>query len=138
MKYCSNCGNKLEEGASFCPECGAKVGSAGSQTGQTEFTGAGGGNQYGYRGAQDPNLFQYAPPAYNQQPYYPQIESNGMAIAGFVCSFFSPLLGWIFGGIGLNKANKLQSGKGKGLAIAALVIATVSFIAGLAIIYSRR
>ena len=62
-------------------------------------------------------------------------DTNGMAIAGFICSFFIPLLGWIFGGIGLSKANKLY-GKGKGFAIAAIIISTVSFIVGI-IIYSN-
>lgn len=51
---------------------------------------------------------------------------NGMAIAGFVCSFFIPLLGWVFGGIGLSKASK-NNGKGKGFSIAAIVIACVMF-----------
>ncbi|MBQ9728359.1 MAG: hypothetical protein IJV85_02070 [Clostridia bacterium] len=53
-------------------------------------------------------------------------ESNGIAIAGFVCSFFSCLLGWIFGGVGLSRANK-RNGKGKGFSIAALIIATIGF-----------
>ena len=56
-------------------------------------------------------------------------EGNGMAIAGFVCSFLSPLLGWIFGGIGLSRAIR-RNGKRKGLAISALVIASVNFILG--------
>ena len=34
-------------------------------------------------------------------------DKNGMAIAGFVCSFFVPILGWVFGGIGLKKSGKL-------------------------------
>ena len=50
-------------------------------------------------------------------------KNNGMAIAGFVCSFFIPLLGWIFGGIGLAKSKKL-GGKGKGFSIAAIAIAS--------------
>lgn len=54
-------------------------------------------------------------------------QTNGFAIAGFVCSFFIPLLGWIFGGIGLNKSNQLD-GKGKGFAIAAIAIATAVFL----------
>lgn len=62
------------------------------------------------------------------QPEEP--KSNGMAIAGFVCSFFIPILGWIFGGIGLSKAGK-RKGKGKGLSIAALIISTLTFIANL-------
>ena len=36
---------------------------------------------------------------------------NGIAVAGFICSFFIPLLGWIFGGIGLSRAKK-RNGKG--------------------------
>ena len=54
-------------------------------------------------------------------------DKNGMAIAGFVCSFFSPLLGWIFGGIGLARAQK-RNGKFKGFAIASLAIASAVFI----------
>ena len=57
-------------------------------------------------------------------------EKNGMAIAGFVCSFFVPLLGWIFGGIGLARAGKRN---GKGFSIAALAIASVMFFAYLGI-----
>lgn len=54
-------------------------------------------------------------------------QTNGFAIAGFVCSFFIPLLGWIFGGIGLSKAKKTD-GKGKGFSTAAIAIATVVFL----------
>ena len=57
-------------------------------------------------------------------------EKNGMAIAGFVCSFFVPLLGWIFGGIGLNRSAK-RNGKGKGLSVAAIVVASVNFVLGM-------
>lgn len=53
-------------------------------------------------------------------------ETNGMAIAGFVCSFFIPLLGWIFGGLGLKKSK--ETNKGRGLSVAALIISTVSFV----------
>lgn len=56
-------------------------------------------------------------------------NKNGFAIAGFVCSFFIPLLGWIFGGIGLSRALK-RNGKFMGFAIAALVIATIMFFIG--------
>ena len=63
----------------------------------------------------------------------PQPEGNGMAVAGFVCSFFIPLLGWIFGGIGLARSGK-RGGKGKGLFVAALVIATISFIIAFALL----
>lgn len=56
-------------------------------------------------------------------------KNNGFAIAGFVCSFFIPLLGWIFGGIGLSKSK--QTNKGKNLSIAAIIIASVVFVINL-------
>ena len=55
-----------------------------------------------------------------------QPKSNGMAVAGFICSFFIPLVGWIFGGIGLAKSKKL-GGKGKALSIAAIIIASANW-----------
>lgn len=54
-------------------------------------------------------------------------KSNDMSILGFICSFFIPLLGWIFGGIGLSAAAK-RGGKGRGLSIAAIIISTIVFI----------
>lgn len=55
---------------------------------------------------------------------------NGIAVAGFICSFFIPLLGWIFGGIGLSRAKK-RNGKGGGLSAAAITIASIMFIINL-------
>lgn len=60
--------------------------------------------------------------------------SNGLAIAGFVCSLvgllvFSIVLGplaIIFGGVGLSRANR--GARHRGLAIAALVIGAVDVI----------
>ena len=57
-------------------------------------------------------------------------DKNGIAIAGFVCSFLIPILGWIFGGIGLARANK-RNGKFKGFSIAAIAIASVMFVVNL-------
>ncbi len=51
-------------------------------------------------------------------------QNNGMAIAGFVCSFLVPLLGLVFSIIGLNRS-KLMSGKGHGLALAGIIISSV-------------
>lgn len=61
-------------------------------------------------------------------------NSNGIAVAGFICSFFVPLLGWIFGGVGLARANK-RNGKGKGLSIASIVIASIMFFVYAGIYY---
>ena len=78
-------------------------------------------NTYPGGGSVPPNYSQpyaqqygYMPPAANQQ-------CNGFAIAGFVCSFFTSIIGLIFSIIGLNQI-KRQGGKGKGLAIAGIII----------------
>ena len=51
-------------------------------------------------------------------------STNGLAIAGFVCSFFFQILGLVFSIIGLVQVNK-SGDKGKGLAIAGIIISAV-------------
>ena len=63
-----------------------------------------------------------------------QNGGNGMAVAGFICAFLVPLLGWIFGGIGLSRSDK-RNGKGKSLSIAAIVISTINFLIGFLMLY---
>ena len=90
------------------------------------------GGQSGY--GQNPNYWQQngSQPNFDQYQNSNQQEqkTNGFAIAGLICAFFIPLLGWIFGGIGLSKANNMN-GVGKGMSIAALIIATIMFIINL-------
>ena len=52
-------------------------------------------------------------------------RTNSMAIVGLITAFISPILGWIFGGIGLKRANEGYGGKK--IAILAIIIATISF-----------
>ena len=60
-------------------------------------------------------------------PSAPQ-KTNGMAIAGFVLSFFCSPLGLIFSIIGMSQTSKDPSQGGRGLAIAGLVISIVSMV----------
>ena len=57
-------------------------------------------------------------------------ESNGYAIAGFVLSFFIPLLGLIFGVLGLSRSKEI-GGEGRGFAIGALVNSGIYFLGGI-------
>ena len=51
---------------------------------------------------------------------------NVFALVGLISAFFIPLLGWIFGGIGLSRANKSGNDpKGRAMSIAAITVATV-------------
>lgn len=84
----------------------------------------------GYQPGQNPppqGSYYYSPQNGGYQPPQEASGSNGMAIAGFVCSFFIPLLGLIFSIIGLNRSKNMY-GKGRGLAIAGIVISVVMWV----------
>jgi hypothetical protein len=57
-----------------------------------------------------------------------ETKTDGFAIAGFVCSFLIPLLGIIFSIIGLNRIKKNASLRGRGLAIAGIIISAVLMV----------
>lgn len=82
--------------------------------------------EYGYAPQQP-----YTQPAYGQpyagQPYYLQDRWNGMAIAGFVCSFLFSIVGLVLSIIGYNQTKKTGE-KGKELALAGIIISGVSIV----------
>lgn len=59
MRYCSNCGNQLNENSAFCPNCGAKVVDQQSNNNSQQ-----GYNQQSYSGQTG-----YSQQSYNQQSY---------------------------------------------------------------------
>lgn len=54
-------------------------------------------------------------------------ETNSVGIAGFVLSFFFPLIGLICSAVGVKRSKEL-SGSGKGLSIAGVIISLFWFI----------
>ena len=121
--YCWRCGSVIKEEAKVCDNCGASVDRFKDPKGINEETPTV-NSRY--------SNSDFYENKYSREDSYGYRNTNGMAIAGFVCSFFIPILGWIFGGLGLNKALKCE-GKGMGLSVAAIAISTVSFIIGLVI-----
>jgi hypothetical protein len=74
---------------------------------------------YGYGGG-------YAP-----QPVYAARRTSGMAIAGFVLSFFCSVLGLIFSILGYNECKRSNGTvEGQGLAMAGIIISIVSLALG--------
>lgn len=107
MKYCRKCGAQLADDDTYCYFCGANL-----EEQQKEA--------------------EKERPTFSDQSYYEdkyeKPETNGVALAGFVFSFISPLIGFILSIVGLNKAKQLR-GVGRGYAIAGIIISVVSFIA---------
>ncbi len=96
--------------------------------------------EYGYAGQQQytqPGYGQAPQQPYGQQPYgqpyaqqpavYPQDRWNGMAIAGFVCSFIFSIVGLVLSIIGYNQTKKTGE-KGKELALAGIIISGMTIV----------
>lgn len=124
-KKCAKCGEVLSQGVKFCPKCGEKVQVAQPKTIYVRRCTTCGAT-VSVNEIYCPTCHTLMPPVNTYQK-----QSNGIAVAGFVCSFFVPILGWIFGGIGLSRSQQ-RFGKGKGFSIAAIVIASASFVLNLA------
>lgn len=70
-------------------------------------------------------------PGMQGMPMYPR--TSGMAIAGFVLSFFCGLLGLIFSIIGYNQVKKSNGAlTGGGLALAGIIISSLSLLGTIA------
>lgn len=64
-------------------------------------------------------------------------RTSGMAIAGFVLSFFCSLLGLIFSIMGLNEVkNSRGAVTGGGLATAGIIISIIGMLIGIAVVAS--
>ena len=110
---CPTCGAVNQPNAAFCSQCATNL-----------------LVPPGMGAAPNPGMYsQYTP-----DPYAPQMtRTSGMAIAGFVLSFFCALLGLIFSIIGYNEAKKSQgSVTGEGLAMAGIIISILNILIGIA------
>jgi hypothetical protein len=113
--YCAKCGAQIVEGSSFCGKCGAPVTQPVTQPQPT------------------------ASPAQPQSPAATR-RTSGLAITSLVCGIvglflhFLSILAIIFGGVALAQIGKNPALKGRGMAVAGLVLGIITVIAWIAII----
>ncbi len=124
--FCRQCGKEVDENANFCANCGAKLEKEQVQPPVEETVQE--------KGVDDvwetPAGEETAQTAENQnEPKDESVQTNDMALIGFVSAFVSPIMGIVFGSIGLSRALK-RKGKGKGFAIAALAVGAANFLLG--------
>ena len=119
-KFCTNCGNELDEKDKVCGNCGTAV--DGDSKNEVENSNNVNNNNVNYN---------YSQPVQQKQ-------TNGMAIAGFVVSLVSTLLccgafnviSLVLSIVGLVQAKKIN-GSGKGLAIAGIIISALFLVISL-------
>jgi hypothetical protein len=132
MAYCPGCAHNNPDAAAFCAACGMSLpGAAYGAGAPPPYPQA---NPYGQQPyGQQP--YGMPPPGYGMGPGYSgQTRTSGMAIAGFVLSFFCALLGLIFSIIGYNECkNSGGAVTGGGLALAGIIISIVNMVVGIMI-----
>ena len=108
--YCPKCGNQVDEGSKFCMTCGAQIDNAAPTA----------------SGEDKPLIYAQQP---IPQPPAEPVEENGSNIFAILacCLCIIPLLGIIFGCLGLSKAKKL-GGKGKTAATIGIILAVIMWI----------
>lgn len=153
MRFCGNCGTRLEDGMRFCPNCGAPTPEDAARTTtqttaqtdaqtqtdtQTQTTGAFAGTQTASDTANTTQSEPLHAEVVTQAPT-PAPKTNGFAIAGLVLGICSILFGWlccfnitsvlgiVFSIIGLCQTSG-GKGNGKGLAVAGLVLSILSIL----------
>ena len=105
--YCSNCGSELKDGDKFCGNCGKVITSIQFDSDESVHN------------------VQLKP---HIDEYKKEIsEDNGLAILGFVLSFFSALIGLIVSIIALKNADDKKNPR-KGFAIAGICISVFKFL----------
>ncbi|MBQ4168146.1 MAG: zinc ribbon domain-containing protein [Clostridia bacterium] len=122
--FCRNCGQKIEDGMMFCPNCGTKAAFERMSEPAPEP-------------APEPEPEPAPEPEPEPEPRPVRISdpapaytkgTNGLAVAGFICSFFFPFVGLVLSIIGLSIADTGYQKPMRGLAIAGIIISAVLLV----------
>ena len=119
MKYCSKCGNAVDDAAEYCPICGERCAAEAAETVDAEPV----GSNYGSTGSNDYRTFETKKP-------------EGKSLAGFIIgvasmiicnTFVGPVVGLILSIIGLVSFDESKN-TGKWLGIAGIIINSLAIL----------
>lgn len=125
MKYCTNCGSEVKESDSFCVSCGTPI----ARTSEPVKPESSADSLFGFD--DQPKTTNSETYTYNsnqpQNTAEPQ-KTNSMCLAGFILSFFFSFIGLIVSCVGLSQLKKNPNEKGRGFAVAGIVIGILGTI----------
>ena len=120
--FCRECGKEVDENANFCVNCGAKLEKEQPTVDEVQTENS---VDDVWETPVEEEVAQADANA--KQPCDESVQTNDIALIGFVGSFVSPVLGCVLGAIGLSRAMK-RNNKGKGFSIAAIAIGAASLL----------
>ena len=144
--FCHNCGNVLDDGAKFCPNCGTPIIALGEEILEETVTEPVEEATSVYEEPEAPVYEQPAAPVYEQPVYaaptVENAETNGLGKAclifgiiglAFSCSFYLSLLGIIFSAVGRGKVKAFLAAGGQltGKAKVGSILSKVGLILGI-------
>lgn len=132
MFYCRNCGQKIEDGMMFCPNCGTPCAME---------------NKPEPDPIPEPEPEPQPQPAPNRNQTYNSTRAsapvsanergtNGLAIAGFICAFFFPFVGLVLSIVALSNARNGDYEKPlTGLATWGIIVSAVLLVLRIALFF---
>ena len=143
LKNCKVCGESIPESAICCPKCGKFAGGIKKDPPKNNTNAAKPAptvnvktcKACGRKIAKSAFYCPFCNKMADTAPapaVAPTGASNGFAVAAFILSFFVPILGLIFGILGLRRAN--EGADGRGFCIAAIIISVIPLAMSLLVI----
>ncbi len=138
MPFCPNCGAQYDAGAKFCEDCGTpfeivKAEPVSAPVQDSFDAPVNDDSKFAPPSYEAPQPAAQPQPApvYNTQAQYqaePQQSTDGVCIAGLICSLLlSGLLGLILSIVGINRVKK-SGAPGKGFAVAGIIISILKMV----------
>lgn len=125
MKYCTNCGSEVKESDSFCVSCGSPI----AHINEPVKTESSADSLFGFDDQpkstiNETNTYNSSQPQNTAEPE----KTNSMCLAGFILSIFFSFIGLIVSCVGLSQLKKNPNEKGRGFAVAGIVIGIIGTV----------